>query len=249
MVDGVSEDKTIALAKKYAKKLQSLSVMTSKKRHVSIQRNLGAAKAVGTYLLFVDADTRFPKEFLAGIMFQVTKADADVFTCWCVPDSELKADKAITSLINFSLDAQILLQKPGALGALIGCRLKSFRQGSGFDANINFTEDYTFVKNLYKNGNKVLVFKEPQFVYSLRRFRKTGMISSVRTYSMLFMKRLIDMSITNIDYPMGGQAHEIVDEQAISFVQSIETKLGSVLTKPNLAKKMRHIINRYQDSQ
>jgi len=57
--DGRSEDKTREIAKKYAG-----VVVTSRKRSTGLQRDGGAKKAKGDYLLFVDADTRLPEDFV-----------------------------------------------------------------------------------------------------------------------------------------------------------------------------------------
>src|SRR5258705_12413818 len=65
VIDGRSTDKTVENTLKFKKKLPSLTILSSKIRNVSVQRNLAAQKSNGKYLLFNDADNRLPKDFLA----------------------------------------------------------------------------------------------------------------------------------------------------------------------------------------
>lgn len=57
VVDSNSKDKTISIAKKYADK-----VIVTKKRGVGLARNMGAKKAKGDILVFVDADMVISKD-------------------------------------------------------------------------------------------------------------------------------------------------------------------------------------------
>ncbi|KKT87511.1 MAG: Cell wall biogenesis glycosyltransferase, partial [Candidatus Collierbacteria bacterium GW2011_GWD2_45_10] len=56
IIDGNSKDKTVAKAKLFKNKLPLLTILSSPVRNVSVQRNQGATKATGRYLLFNDAD-------------------------------------------------------------------------------------------------------------------------------------------------------------------------------------------------
>ncbi|VVB71601.1 Glycosyltransferase AglE [uncultured archaeon] len=57
--DGSSSDRTREIARKYADK-----VVVSKKRGIWWGRNQGAKVAKGTYLVFIDADTRIKEDYL-----------------------------------------------------------------------------------------------------------------------------------------------------------------------------------------
>jgi glycosyltransferase involved in cell wall biosynthesis len=57
--DGGSTDKTLGLAKKYEAKL--VENKTGERQTIGQGRNLGAAQALGEYLVFLDADVYIPK--------------------------------------------------------------------------------------------------------------------------------------------------------------------------------------------
>src|SRR5258706_4031142 len=57
VVDGSSKDKTVTVARSFAKKLPKLQVVVSKVASLPLQRNLGAKKTTGEWLIFIDADS------------------------------------------------------------------------------------------------------------------------------------------------------------------------------------------------
>lgn len=70
IVDGNSEDKTVKIATKF-KDDYPLHIYSTKTRNVSFQRNLGAKKAHGKILIFFDADTQIPKNYLKKNSFYI----------------------------------------------------------------------------------------------------------------------------------------------------------------------------------
>lgn len=205
VVDGHSEDKTVERASTFKNKLPSLTILTSKIRNVSVQRNLGANKAIGQYVIFNDADNSLPPFFLEGIKYQLHVKPFDLFTCWFNPDSDTASDKAVASYLNIIIEAAFLLNQPAAYGALIGCKKSIFKNVGGFNPEIGFAEDTEFVNRGYKKGFSFGVFHEPRFVYSFRRLRKLGKIKSLQKYSVLHLKYLTNQKVDQpTEYPMGG---------------------------------------------
>lgn len=78
VVDGHSDDKTVEKTKAFEKKFNKLQVVTSNKRNVSYQRNMGAKNANTDWVVFLDADNRIPEYFLQGIKFQIDMHKPDI---------------------------------------------------------------------------------------------------------------------------------------------------------------------------
>lgn len=206
VVDGRSKDKTVEKAKKLAKLLPSLKILTSKIRNVSVQRNMGAEAAKGTYLLFNDADNRLPKHYLEGIKYHQSVKPTDMFTAWCLPDSKRNSDKVIATYINLLTETGLLLGTPGAFGAMIGCRRKIFGKIGGFNPEVGFAEDTEFIRVGYRKGYSFAIIREPRYVYSLRRFRKIGKLKLIQKYAILNLKYITNQKVDQKkEYPMGGE--------------------------------------------
>ncbi|HSV95229.1 MAG TPA: glycosyltransferase [Spirochaetia bacterium] len=205
VIDGHSKDKTVEKANSFNKKLPFLSIHTSKIRNVSVQRNMGGEKARGKFLLFNDADNRLPKHFLEGVKYHISVKPSDMFTTWCLPDSNRRSDKVIATNLNLLTETGFLLGNPGALGAMIGCRRKIFGKIGGFNPEISFAEDTEFIRQGYRKGYSFSIIHEPRYVYSLRRFRKIGTLKLLQKYAVLHLKIMTDQKIDQKkEYPMGG---------------------------------------------
>jgi glycosyltransferase involved in cell wall biosynthesis len=221
VVDGESTDKTVKKTQLFSQKLPSLTILTSKIRNVSVQRNLGADQAKGEYLLFNDADNRLPIYFLEGLRYQLRVKPYELFTCWFDPDSHTSSDKATATYMNMVIEAASLLNQPAAYGALIGCRRHIFKHVGGFNPEIGFAEDTEFVNRGYKRGHSFGVLHEPRFIYSFRRFRKFGKLRLIQKYAILNLKFLTNQKVDQKkEYPMGGGSLE----QEIRFTTDL-TKL------------------------
>jgi glycosyltransferase involved in cell wall biosynthesis len=112
VVDGNSEDATVAKCKEYENKLPSLEVITTKKRNVSHQRNLGAKKAKADWIVFMDADNRLPKYFLDGIKYRILKEKPDCFTTYCADGYNNPTDDAIIRFINLGMELSRQVESP-----------------------------------------------------------------------------------------------------------------------------------------
>lgn len=208
-VDGESTDKTRELAAKYGERLVNFKQIISPIRHVSHQRNLGAKTATGEFLVFIDADTQLPSYYLEGLSYQLHRHPADMFTTWSVADSNKAGDKALITFINLSLEVARVIESPAAIGTLMGCTKKAFQKIGGFEEDSHFGEDEEFVKTGYKKNLSFKIYREPRFVYSLRRFRKEGTLPSLQQFAAKKLK-----IISAGEYPMGG--HNFIDDNGDS---------------------------------
>src|SRR5690606_6124378 len=100
VVDAQSSDSTVSQVEQFRSRLPQVTLIESKVKNVSTQRNTGAKAAQGTYLLFIDADSQLPAYYLEGLRYRLISTDTEVFTTWCLPDSDEPGDRTITTLIN-----------------------------------------------------------------------------------------------------------------------------------------------------
>lgn len=199
IVDGNSEDKTIAKAKKFSQKL-NLSIINSKKRDVGYQRNSGAKQAHSDWLIFMDADNRLPDSFLADLngVLKINK-NIDAFSCWIKVDEYPKIHRPTVRFINFSFS----LLGSEALGAMIGIKKDIFLKFKFAEEQIH--EDADLIKRLIKAGYIYKYLQKPSYVYSLRRFEKEGTLRLASIAIEARIRMLLNKSTKDFDkYPMIG---------------------------------------------
>ena len=240
VVDGTSDDQTVSEAKKFGGKLPKLTILSSKKRNVSVQRNMGGKKASGEWLIFMDADDRLQPDFmkiLSGVI--VKNKSVGVFTCWMDSDSSLRTDKAIALLMNVLLEAAKIISYRWAPGAMIGIRKEGFDKIGGFDPNKDYGEDGHFVREAFLIGFNFIIFKEPKYRFSQRRFRKNGNIRQILIHAKLITKSMIDIPIDGeTEYPKGGSVFENVEIKDEVY-KKLFKKFGEVAADPKLFKKLK----------
>jgi glycosyltransferase involved in cell wall biosynthesis len=207
IVDGKSEDKTVEKVKTFAKKL-NLKIVTSEKRNVSFQRNLGAKNAKTDWIIFMDADNSLPDYFLDGIRYHIAETKCDCFTTYCDPDTDDVADKLLAQTMNVILDASHFLELPNVWGQMIGITKKGFTKVGGFDiVHIPF-EDRVFIRTAFKKGLNFQVFKDPKYIFSTRRYQKKGRLKQIQQYLELNLKdETKGVFGKSTKYEMGGHIY------------------------------------------
>lgn len=201
VVDGKSSDSTQRKVVT-AKKSFPIRLVVSPKANVSHQRNLGAKKARGKYIVFMDADTHFKPTFFSDLRQTLEVNPTDIFTCHMVPDEDKLLSHCITGVLSHYLSTARLLQSPGACGALTGCARKAFTKSGGYDPNCEYMEDGKFAREAFKCGCSVAILREPKFIFSMRRFRKYGYWNTIGTYINLNMKLFLGRQIfRGTEYP------------------------------------------------
>ena len=210
VVDGSSEDETVKEAKKWQKKLD-LQVLTIKERNVSIQRNTGIDKSSGEWVIFMDADNQLPEYFLEGVRYQLSKnPDTDIFTTWASADSESRFDKVMENAFNLTIELYDAIGKSQGIGAMLGVR-RSILQDIRFDESQKYLEDGFLVKEICEAGHQFQIFRDPRFMYSLRRIKKEGNLKMLQTVVKYQLHYLLGgdfsqpFSATN--YPMYGGSY------------------------------------------
>ena len=185
VVDGMSKDNTVKIAKKYADR-----VLVAKKLGIGAARNAGAKIAKGKILLFVDADTipvfnaltelseKFKKKNLVGAGFPV------------VALSPHFRDFMIYWMYNIFMKTSIRYGNPQIPGFCCAYRKDVFDKIGGFDESIETWEDYDLSSRMGKHG-KIICLEKTLTLTSPRRFEKWGRMKAIFMYLGFHLKYLI----------------------------------------------------------
>lgn len=231
VVDGVSKDKTVGVAKQYQHLLPSLSIIQTRKPSLPLQRNMGASEARGQWYVFVDADSVFLPYFIDRAMAFITAEDPRLFTTWFRSDTDDPKDGVYALIGNIYVESTLIFKKPLTPGPLTIVRKDAFKEVGGYDEAHAFHEDVDFGQRLKAAGVPLLVLRETLFIWSLRRFRKEGTLKVLNQYVVsLFPIILFNRSMKKMPgYTMGGQLYGKKKTFKRSVLKGYEKKLTSLM--------------------
>ncbi|MBW4618373.1 MAG: TIGR04283 family arsenosugar biosynthesis glycosyltransferase [Cyanosarcina radialis HA8281-LM2] len=195
VVDGGSEDETVATAKRHSELFSSLTgvqVISSPKRGRSVQMNYGSSLATGEILCFLHADTWIPDDLVAVI--ESTLADGTVA---CGGFISVMTGPQRThwglSLVNYLKTYCFpLLLKPHLFfrgwRLLVGdqvmfCRRSDFWDCGGFNDRLPIMEDGDLSLRLLPKGRIRLVNRIVQT--SDRRASRWGAVKAIAIYAYI----------------------------------------------------------------
>jgi len=228
VVDGGSTDKTIAVVNQFRQKLPSLTVLKSKEKGPSVQRNLGAGGATNEWLVFVDADSVLLPYFFTRVSEYIEKNHPSALTTWCRPDSEVVGDAFIALLSNMTIESSMAVRRPIAPGPLTVVLKSAFDMVGGYDREHQFGEDVDLGKRLTNAGFPIHMIRETLYVFSLRRFRREGTLRVLQKFAyaaitVLLIKRT-PKSMPG--YTLGGALYQSKNSShRRSFIRAYETRL------------------------
>lgn len=231
IVDGYSEDKTQKVAAEYRQYFQDCKIILSKKRNLSHQRNLGAKKAKGDYLIFPDADVRLNINYLQRINEEISKSNSLFLTTYQLPDTEERLDLFLVELSNYTLEFLSIINKQMAPGYNFIIEKKIFFKAGGFDITTKMSEDHELsIRVFKKTGIKLKIIKEPLIKWSFRRIKKEGRIPVILKYSLATLQFLTIGKIDKIpfSYKTGGHNYETGTELS---KKSFDTVFKKVIYK------------------
>jgi glycosyltransferase involved in cell wall biosynthesis len=178
IVDSYSQDKTVEIAKKYTNK-----IVTCKKEGPGFARNIGAKKAKGEILVFLDADTILESNFLDKVVNQFSE-DSVVL---CTP--ELKPDKGnVIHFIWFKIFYLVqkfflLFNIPIIWGTCFVCKKEFFYKAGKFNPDLKKGgEDLDLAYRISKKGKTVIL--NSRCITSQRREEKIGLIKWMILYAL-----------------------------------------------------------------
>lgn len=174
--DSKSKDNTIKVAKRYGAK-----IVIGEKKGPGHGRNLGAEKAKGKYLLFIDADVILQENNTLSNVIDIlgienVSGGTALFKCFDGNKREKKWVNISSKIFEFLIKLKISV----ALGFFMFTRKELFEKVGGFDEELPFCEDHKLVKKL-KNFGKMKVI-DSKILISSRRLRNMGFFKTLKIY-------------------------------------------------------------------
>ncbi len=211
LVDAYSTDKTVYQAKKFSK-IFPLTIIMTHEHNVSISRNLGAEKAKGEYLFFIDADNYIRQQFLEK-MIEKLKKNYELIVTAIAPDSRNYFYKASYHLANSIVQATWKLHFAFSTGGNFLIRKSLFNSLHGFDKSIFVGEDHDLVGRARKAGARVIFVTKPKVIFSTRRLEKEGWAMVLKYFfSTIYILFFGKMTKKMYNYEMGGEYYKKVKE-------------------------------------
>ncbi|MCL5433791.1 MAG: glycosyltransferase [Candidatus Marsarchaeota archaeon] len=197
VADYKSKDKTIEIAKKYAK------VVTTNIKGISAGRNVGASKANGRIFVFIDADTVPSPNTLEAYHDAFKNKKIIMATC---PIAPLGDNKIFTKMGYFLVSVvfvKLLIHTPFTfmIGSNFVIRKDAFNKLNGFDPKVKTCEDLDLAKRARKIGKAKFVNNTKVYSHT-RRVEKWGMlhyaIYHTNNYFRYYLHRKIKEDYENI---------------------------------------------------
>lgn len=214
VVDGKSIDKTKDIVNQFQKYLP-INLFQVNKKNVSFQRNFGAKKARGDYLIFLDADCEVFPTFIKTLKKNIMKKKGLFFIPYLLPERGYKKYLAIFNFINLIIELTQSLNKPFSAGGFMIIEKHFFKLLGGFDEQLFISEDHDLVYQASQWGVKAKPLSKVKIRVSLRRLKKEGGLKLFYKFSIASTKYLFGEKIKNkiFDYEMGGQIYQDVDDK------------------------------------
>lgn len=237
VVDGRSDDQTVKKAKKFKNKL-TLRIIYSNKRNLCFQRNLGAEKSLGNYLIFMDADIGIYKNYLSVLKETINKNSYLFLTTYQLPDTNDQIDVFLSQMANYGLEILKIINKQMAPGYNFVIYKDIFIKIGGFNVKTTISEDHELSIRLLRSGVRLNIVPRRLLRWSFRRFKKDGRLPIIVKYGFASLYTILFGKITDkkLSYQMGGQyfltkKNDQLDKKIEKELMKYYSKISKTLRK------------------
>lgn len=179
--DANSKDNTLKIARSFNGKIDVRTVVSKKNNSPSTQRNNGAKHAKYPIIVFVDADTVLPQNFLKKSIFRMNSKKLDVMGVYVWPKGSNIFDFIAYFSVNLFMWLTQFGNNPRAAGICFFSKKEVHRKIKGFDNSIKICEDYDYTERAVRSGYKFRMSNTYVFT-SPRRFKKVGRLRMAFRY-------------------------------------------------------------------
>ena len=203
--DSGSVDRTQEIVESFIKKYpqKNIRFIPAPIKGVSIARNNGAAFAKADYIIFLDADTRIPANFLRNAYLEVKRRGLAGAGCDPATDSEKILDK-----FAFKFNSHCILNvfqytmKPFSAGAGIIVKRSIHQEIKGFDPKLNTCEDLDYIRKI-SNAGKFRMLKSTKIIFNTRRLEDEGRARVWFKYLVWGSCYLLNLKPVKFEYQFG----------------------------------------------
>lgn len=230
IVDGNSQDNTCEAALKF-NKILDIRLFRTDRRNVSYQRNLGASKASGRYLIFLDADSRVEDKLIEKLGISFKKSKNKLFIPKISTDDWRLQIRIAFQAADFIRNISYLLGKPLSVGGSIFIEKALFERTGGFDDKLYLSEDHDLLQRVFRLGEKVRVLKDTDVVFCMRRLKKDGQIRMMITYFLISFYVMMNGKVYKkiFNYEMGGQGYFMERKnRVIASIKEYDSKIRTL---------------------
>jgi len=178
VADAGSKDRSIKIAKSHGCKVIPGGLPAQ-------GRNEGAKFVKRDLILFLDADTTLPENFLAKALNEFKKRNLNIATCFLKPFGKNRFAKFYYVLF-FNFPSLFLERIYPNGSALILIKKKLHQKVEGFDEKLKLGEDHAYLRKSAKLG-KYRVLKSSKIFWSQRRFKKEGWFRVILKYFLVHL--------------------------------------------------------------
>lgn len=168
VVDNFSKDKTVRIAKKYAKVIKA-------KSNIAQARNIGASKAKSRLLLFLDADTLLLPNAIEKLANEFKEKSVVIASLPLYP-LQMKVKYYMLTKIGWEFIPKLFTKytkKPLFCGACIMVRRSAFKKVGGFREDLKAGDDIDFAQRMGELGKSAFCTKTFALT-DMRRFEENS---------------------------------------------------------------------------
>ena len=231
IADGYSKDKTKQVVKEFKKKLQ-IKFCQTKLTNVSSQRNYGARKSLGTYIIFLDADAGIKSSFINKLTIFLKKQKGLIIIPYLSPEKGDEEYKSLFDIGNLLVEFSQNMSKKFSFGLMV-LEKNFFNIIGGFNKKLYLAEDHELIQRASSWGVSPKFMKDNTITVSLRRWKKEGNLKTIYKYFVTTAYRLFGGEIKNkiIEYKMGGAEYK--------EIKKLKTKKTFISNSKKIIKQIR----------
>lgn len=249
VVNDGSTDNTLEILQKYATKYRHIKFINQQNQGVSSARNQGLQKAVGKYIMFLDADDRLDPVICEKFINEAIQEGAQYsFTGYNEQNFRTNKTKVVYSsgqgLYHFNNFMNVFFDnlKTNLISYPINTiYLKSIidEYEVRFNESIHFAEDLLFNLDYLMHVNKVYISKENYYIY--RKYSNRESLSSNFKMHFWYSRKLVYKSLNKLYTVIEDKKNFEVKMNtyaALAMLFTIKQILESEIT---FGKKLHHI--------